>query len=270
MDYAFLRAHDAVRESTPLIQCLTNKVVSNVTANALLAIGASPAMVDTPEESREFAQVASGVLINCGTPSSEQYGGMREAIAGANSAHTPWVLDPVGAGGLSHRTNFMREVLPLGPGAIRGNASEIIALAGTGQGGRGVESTDGVEAALDSAVALSRDTGAVVAISGPRDLIVHVGDTTRAVYLESGHPMLQSVIGTGCSLGAICAAYLAAWEDPFEAIIAAHAHVGAAGSVAAEKHHAPGSFAVAWLDALYDVPTADIEGLVRLTDVKEV
>lgn len=92
MDYAFLRAHDAVRESTPLIQCLTNKVVSNVTANALLAIGASPAMVDTPEESREFAQVASGVLINCGTPSSEQYGGMREAITGANSAHTPGYL----------------------------------------------------------------------------------------------------------------------------------------------------------------------------------
>lgn len=115
MDYAFLRAHDAVRESTPLIQCLTNKVVSNVTANALLAIGASPAMVDTPEESCEFAQVASGVLINCGTPSSEQYGGMREAIAGARSAQTPWVLDPVGAGGLSQRTEFMREVLPLGP-----------------------------------------------------------------------------------------------------------------------------------------------------------
>ncbi len=270
MGYSFLRAHDAVRESTPLIQCLTNKVVSNVTANALLAVGASPAMVDTPEESREFAQVAGGVLINCGTPSSEQYGGMREAIAGANAAQTPWVLDPVGAGGLSNRTKFMHDVLPLGPGAIRGNASEIIALAGTGQGGRGVESTDEVEAALDSALALSRDTGAVVAISGPRDLIVHAGETTRAAYLHSGHPMLQNVIGTGCSLGAICAAYLVAWEDPFEAIIAAHAHVGAAGSVAAEKHHAPGSFAVAWLDALYDVPTADIEGLIKLTDVEGV
>ncbi|MCZ9294999.1 hydroxyethylthiazole kinase [Corynebacterium yonathiae] len=270
MDYAFLRAHDAVRESTPLIQCLTNKVVSNVTANALLAIGASPAMVDTPEESGEFAQVASGILINCGTPSSEQYGGMRAAIAGASSAQTPWVLDPVGAGGLTHRTEFMREVLPQNPAAIRGNASEIIALEGTGRGGRGVESTDGVEAALDSAVALSRDTGAVVAISGPHDLIVHVDDEIRAVYLHSGHPMLQNVIGTGCSLGAICAAYLAAWEDPFEAIVAAHAHVGAAGSVAAEKHQAPGSFAVAWLDALFDIPTADIEGLIKVTDVEGI
>ena len=265
MDYSFLRAHDSVCESTPLIQCLTNKVVSNVTANTLLAVGASPAMVDTPEESREFAQIASGVLINCGTPTSEQYDGMREAIAGANAAQTPWVLDPVGAGGLSKRTEFMREVLPQGPAAIRGNASEIIALAGTGQGGRGVESTDGVDAAIESALTLSRDTGAVVAISGPRDLIIHVGDTTRAVYLESGHPMLQNVIGTGCSLGAICAAYLASWKDPFEAIIAAHAHVGAAGTIAAEKQHAPGSFAVAWLDALYDIPTADIEGLITVT-----
>lgn len=270
VDLSFLRAHDAVRETAPLIQCLTNKVVSNISANALLAIGASPAMVDTPDESQDFAKIASGVLINCGTPNSEQYAGMREAIAGATAAGNPWVLEPVGAGGLPRRTEFMHEVLPQGPTAIRGNASEIIALAGTGAGGRGVESTDGVEAALEPALKLSRETGAVVGVSGPTDLIVQAGEKPRAVSLESGHPMLQNVTGTGCSLGAICAAYLAAWEDPFAAIIAAHAHVGAAGSVAAETSTAPGSFAVAWLDALHELTTDAIEERISATEVADV
>ncbi|MBK4146184.1 hydroxyethylthiazole kinase [Corynebacterium macginleyi] len=270
MDFSFLRSHGAVRDTAPLIQCLTNKVVSNISANALLAIGASPAMVDTPGESRGFAQNASGVLINCGTPDTEQYFGMREAIAGATTAGNPWVLDPVGAGGLHERTEFMHEILPQRPTAIRGNASEIIALAGTGVGGRGVESTDGVEAALEPALKLSRETGAVISVSGPTDLIVQAGESPRAISLESGHPMLQNVIGTGCSLGAICTAYLAAWEDPFAAIIPAHAHVGAAGSVAAEKSTAPGSFAVAWLDALHELSPAAIEKRISASEIADL
>ena len=164
----------------------------------------------------------------------------------------------------------MHEVLPQRPPAIRGNASEIIALAGTGAGGRGVESTDGVEAALEPALKLSRETGAVIGLSGPTDLIVQAGERPRAVSLESGHPMLQNVIGTGCSLGAICAAYLAAWEDPFAAIIAAHAHVGAAGSVAAEKSTSPGSFAVAWLDALHELSTDAIEERNSASEIADI
>ena len=204
---ALIAAIDTMRNTRPLVQCLTNNVVTQVTANVLLAAGATPAMCDTPEESAAFASVASGVLINPGTPSAEQYAGMRQAILGANSVGTPWVLDPVAAGALPHRTAFSREILAYRPAAIRGNASEIAALAGVGAGGRGVDATDEVEAAIPAARDLAAQTGGVVAISGAQDVIV---STRRVTRLVSGHPMMQLVIGTGCSLGALVAAYLGA------------------------------------------------------------
>lgn len=269
---ALIAAIDTMRNTRPLVQCLTNNVVTQVTANVLLAAGATPAMCDTPEESAAFASVASGVLINPGTPSAEQYAGMRQAILGANSVDTPWVLDPVAAGALPHRTAFSREILAYRPAAIRGNASEIAALAGAGAGGRGVDATDEVEAAIPAARDLAAQTGGVVAISGAQDVIV---STRRVTRLVSGHPMMQLVIGTGCSLGALVAAYLGAHrtatagQDAFDlhdAVVAAHAHSGAAGMVAAQQASAPGSFAVAWIDALYQLTSERIAELVTIEE----
>ena len=269
---ALIAAIDTMRNTRPLVQCLTNNVVTQVTANVLLAAGATPAMCDTPEESAAFASAASGVLINPGTPSAEQYAGMRQAILGANSVDTPWVLDPVAAGALPHRTAFSREILAYRPAAIRGNASEIAALAGVGAGGRGVDATDEVEATIPAARDLSAQTGGVVAISGAQDVIV---STRRVTRLVSGHPMMQLVIGTGCSLGALVAAYLGAHrtatagQDAFDlhdAVVAAHAHSGAAGMVAAQQASAPGSFAVAWIDALYQLTSERIAELVTIEE----
>lgn len=263
--YPFSPVLTALRSTEPLVQCLTNSVVMEISANVLLAAGASAAMVDTPEESAEFAKVASGVLINAGTPSAEKYQGMRNAIAGATEAGTPWVVDPVGAGGLAHRSDFLSSVLPHRPHAIRGNASEIMALAQLGAGGRGVDAVDGVDDALPAAHQLVADTGGVVAISGPTDLIVSAGRVTR---LTSGDPMLQRVIGSGCSLGALTAAYLGASEgSPHEAVLTAHAHVGAAAQMAAHDSTGPGSFAVAWLDALYTISGEDISRLVAVEEL---
>ena len=267
MANSYLHAPTHVRTTTPLVQCLTNAVVMQFTANALLAIGASPAMVDTPAESFDFAGVADGVLINAGTPSAEQYAGMNRAIDGANAAGTPWVLDPVGVGGLAERSAFLRHSVDKHPAAIRGNASEIVALAGLGAGGRGVDATDEVADALEAAQVLARRTGGVVAVTGPEDLIVSEG---RVSWLESGDPMLQLVIGTGCALGALTAAYLGATRDtdisPHDAVIAAHAHLGAAGHIAATRATAPGSFAVALLDALHQLDRNQLENLTHLRE----
>lgn len=264
---SFLDSLTLVRQNTPLVQCLTNSVVMQFTANVLLAAGATPAMVDTPAESAEFAAVANGVLINAGTPSAEQYQGMTKAIEGAQKAGTPWVLDPVAVGGLSERTKYAEGIVDKQPAAIRGNASEVVALAGLGAGGRGVDATDSVEAALEAAQLLAKRTGGVVAVSGAEDLIV---SADRVTWLRSGDPMLQLVIGTGCSLGALTAAYLGATVDSdisaHDAVLAAHAHVGAAGQIAAQKASAPGSFAVAFIDALYDV---DAQAVASLVDVRE-
>ncbi|WP_297187758.1 hydroxyethylthiazole kinase, partial [uncultured Corynebacterium sp.] len=205
---AYSEIMHAVRDQEPLIQCLTNGVVMDITANVILAIGASPAMCDTPTEAGDFAQVASGVLINAGTPSNEQYAGMRAAVAGANEAGTPWVLDPVACGGLKERTRFQRSLIADKPHAIRGNASEIIALANLDEnagGGRGVDSADATEAAIPAAQNLAERTGGVVGISGATDIVVSEGRITR---ITGGDPLMQKVIGTGCSLGAAVAAYL--------------------------------------------------------------
>lgn len=267
MAYPYFQAVDLLRQHSPLVQCLTNSVVMQFTANVLLAAGAAPAMCDTPEESADFAGVADGVLINAGTPHAEQYRGMAEAIRGANTAGTPWVLDPVAVGGLKKRTDFARGVLEHHPGAIRGNASEITALAGLGAGGRGVDATDSVDSALNAAQLLAERTQAVVAVSGPEDLIVSPGRVTR---LRSGDPMLQLVIGTGCSLGALTAAYLGAARNsdlsPHDAVVAAHAHMGVSGQLAAPRSQGPGSFAVALVDALHQVNAEDIRTLSHLRE----
>lgn len=256
-----------VRETTPLVHCLTNSVVREVTANVLLAAGAAPAMIDHPDEAGDFAGVASGVLVNVGNPTSEQIEGMRAAIAAAGERGRPWVLDPVAVGGLAMRTTLATDWLDHGPAAIRANASETVALAGTGAGGRGVDSTDDVAAAEPAARALAARTGGVVAVSGERDLVV---SASRATWVESGHPLLQKVIGTGCSLGALTAAYLGAARGAgiadHHAVVAAHAHTGAAGTVAGRTATGPGSFAVAWLDALHALSPEEIADLAPVSE----
>lgn len=259
-----------LRESSPLVHCLTNSVVREVTANVLLAAGAAPAMVDHPEEAGDFAAIASGVLVNVGNPTSEQVEGMHAAISSAREHGTPWVLDPVAVGGLTLRTGLATQWLDHRPAAIRANASEIVALAGAGEGGRGVDSTASVSQALLPAITLSGRTGGTVAVSGQDDLVITQGEhRTRATWVSSGHPMLQRVIGTGCALGALTAGYIAAARSAgisdHDAVVAAHAHVGAAGAAAGQVAMGPGSFAMAWIDALHSLEPRQIADLVHLT-----
>ena len=259
-----------LRQTSPLVHCLTNSVVREVTADVLLAAGAAPAMVDHPAEAGDFAAIASGVLINVGNPTSEQIEGMQAAITSAREHGTPWVLDPVAVGGLRLRTDLATAWLDHGPTAIRANASEIVALAGAGEGGRGVDSTATVSSALVPAIDLSVRTGGTVAISGDRDLVITQSDNlTRATWVTSGHPLLQKVIGTGCALGALTAGYLsvarAAGVSDHDAVVAAHAHVGAAGTAAGRVAMGPGSFAMAWKDALYSLEAEQVAELAVLT-----
>ncbi len=245
------RLHTVVRERSPLVQCLTNAVVTNFTANVLLAIGASPAMVDIPSESGEFARVAGGVLINLGTPHAEQREAMIEAAVAASAEGLPWVLDPVAVGALSVRTALAGRLLDLRPPVIRGNASEIRALDGAGGGGRGVDAVDDVDSAEGAASALARRTGGIVAVSGPVDLISDGGATVR---VRGGSPLLTDLTGGGCALGAVIAAYVAAGRaagsSDLDAVVEAHRAYSAAAERAAETAAGPGTFAAHFLDAL--------------------
>ncbi|MEG9226999.1 hydroxyethylthiazole kinase [Aeromicrobium sp. Sec7.5] len=257
-----IAALDRLRADGPLVHCLTNDVVVNFTANALLAIGAAPAMVDIPEESGMFAGVAGGVLVNLGTPHAEQRAAMEAAVAGAGEAGTPWVLDPVAIGALPVRTELAHRLRDAGPAVVRGNASEILALAGAGAGGRGVDALDEVDAAAPVATELATSSGAVVAVSGPVDLVT---DGTRTARVANGDVLLTKVTGGGCALGAVMAAFAAVEGDAFVATVAAVTTYTVAAELAAERAAGPGSFAVAFLDALAAVSADDLRARARLS-----
>ena len=251
----------ALRDQSPLVQCLTNIVVAGFTANVLLAVGAAPAMVDNPQEAGDFAGVAGGLLVNLGTPQVDTARAMHLAVAGAKLAGTPWVLDPVAAGALRWRTSLARQLMrEARPAIVRGNASEILALAG-GKGGRGVESVDSPEAAAESASALSDRQHSVIAVSGPVD---HITDGTRMVRLSNGHPWLTRVTGGGCALGALMAAFAAVVPDAVVAAAAATATLTVAADSAAEQSRGPGSFAVVLLDELALLEPAQLAERVRM------
>lgn len=254
-----------LREAPPLTHCITNAVVTGFTANVLLALGAAPAMVDIVDEAGMFAGIASGVLINLGTPTPEQRAASLEAVAGATASGTPWVLDPVAVGALPVRTALAHRLIEQRPTAIRGNASEILAVAGLSAGGRGVDATDSTDAAADAAVALARRTGSVVAVSGPIDLIT---DGYRVLRLANGHELLTRVTGGGCALGAVMAAFLGAARETEHDALTAVAAASLVYTIAAERAAAsaagPGSFAVALLDALAAVGADDIRAGARV------
>lgn len=249
---------DQLRARTPLVQSITNAVVTNFTANVLLAVGAAPAMTDIPTEAGPFARIASGLLVNLGTPQAEQRIAMLEAAAAANEAGTPWVLDPVAVGFLPVRTALAAELLALRPTIVRGNASEIIALAGLGAGGRGVDSTDSVDSAIDAAITIARSSGAIVAVSGPTDVLT---DGERIVRCSNGHAWLTLVTGGGCALGAVFAAFASLGEDRLLTTVAATTVYTVAAEQAAAATQGPGTFAPAFLDRLHLIAAGDIREL---------
>jgi hydroxyethylthiazole kinase len=236
-----------VGERQPLVHCLTNIVVAQFTANVLLAVGASPAMVENAVESGPFATVAAAVLVNLGTLSAEREVAMHDAASAAHEHGRPWVFDPVAVGALTHRTTFAGELLALHPAVVRANASEVMSLAGSGASGRGVDSLARSEEAIDAAIELARARGCVVAVSGAVD---YVTDGKDVVEVAGGSRLLTRITGTGCALGALVAAFVAVERDVLLATAAASAVFKTAGEAAARDEPGPGTFAVGLLDQL--------------------
>ncbi|WP_462418983.1 hydroxyethylthiazole kinase [Kytococcus sp. Marseille-QA3725] len=249
-----------VRTRSPLVQCATNRVAMTLSANVLLAAGASPAMVDTPREARHFAGVADALLVNLGTPTEESVLGIQQAVRGAREAGTPWVLDPIGAGGLPWRSGVAQRLLEQGPTVIRSNASEVIGLAG-GTGGRGADSTARPEDAVPAAQELAGRTGGAVAVSGAVD---HLVDPARLLRLPHGDEMLTRVTGAGCALGALVAACTACTDDPLRAAATATAAYGLAAERAAGASRGPGTFAAALLDEIWNLTPQEVADDVSL------
>ncbi len=251
----------AMRAANPLVQCITNYVAMNVAANTLLAAGASPAMIHAAEESGEFAAIAGALTVNIGTVSPAWVEGMVGAIDGALAAGRPWVLDPVAASATTYRRAVTGRLIDLAPTVVRGNASEILALAGGG-GGRGVDATDSVAAAEAGARALAAERGCVVAATGAVDFVT---DGVRAVRIAGGSPLMPRVTALGCALTCLVGAFAATVPDPFDATVAALTTFAAAGELAAQDADGPGSFGWRFLDALAALGAKAVDTSVLVT-----
>ena len=258
-----VEAASKVRANNPMAGSITNSVTIDFVANAQLAVGGSAAMVYLPDEGECLVAAGGAVYINMGTLLPVYEETLPRAAAAAHAASKPWVLDPVGIGIGSLRTELLRGFKPYKPAIVRGNASEIIALAGLWDlegdaselsRARGVDTTDTVAAARDAAVALARYTGGAAAVSGESDLVT---DGSTVAYSTGGSARMGNVTGFGCSLGGVVAVY-ATQTDPFTAALAAVAHYTVAGTRAATAADAPASFKVAFIDELYRATPEDI------------
>lgn len=252
----------AMRQKNPLVQNITNFVAMNIAANVMLAAGASPAMVHSPEEAGEFATIAAALTVNIGTISPEFFEGMKRAVEAANEVGKPWVLDPVAHFATAYRRSVVSELLMLKPAVIRGNASEVIALAGEHASGQGVDSGDSVASAEVAARMLAIGYDCVVAVTGERDFVT---DGRQAVHVFGGSDLMPKVTALGCSLTCLVGAYIATVpEKPFEAAVAALALFAAAGELAGRDTQVPGSFAVRFLDLLAEVTPDAVDAVARV------
>lgn len=258
------RAVRDVRKSKPLAPSITNSVTINFVANAQLAAGGAAAMVYLPDEGECMADAAPAFYINMGTllPIYEET--LPRTASRLMEAGKPWVLDPVGIGIGSLRTKLLSGFKKTPPAIIRCNASEAIALArlweldsnSSSAGPNGVESTDDVMSSVPSAIALARFTHGAVAVSGAEDFVT---DGQISLWSQGGSPLMEKITGAGCSLGGVCAVYVAV-VDPFTAAAAATQHYNAAARRAEEAVNAPGTFQTRFLDELSIASPADIAG----------
>jgi hydroxyethylthiazole kinase len=251
-----------LRERKPLVHQITNYVVMNETANATLALGALPVMAHAREEVEEMAALAGAVVLNIGTLSPHWVEAMIAAGRAANERGVPVVLDPVGAGATSYRTETARRILDeVDVTVLRGNAGEVATLVGVDAEVRGVESigagTDSAELARTAASRL----GFVASVTGAVD---HISDGNSVVAVANGHPLLASITGTGCMSSSVTGCFLAVTDSPFDGAVGALVAFGVAGEDAASVAAGPGSFHVALYDALAALDPETLNGRAKV------
>jgi len=263
-----MKAEEVLRkigEERPLIHHLTNYVTVNLVANTTLSVGALPVMAHAHEEVEEMVGLASALVINIGTLDLPFVEAALLAGRRANERGIPVVLDPVGAGATSFRTETAKRLLSgLSISVVCGNAGEVATLAGLSAEVRGVESLagDAEKASRKTASSL----GVTVAATGETD---YVSDGESTLAVSNGHPLMGRIVGSGCASTAVVGSFAAIGGVGVETVAQALAHFGRAGEVAAEGAEGGGTFEPPLLDALAGL-AGNPEGLDGVLRVKEV
>jgi hydroxyethylthiazole kinase len=257
----------AIRENIPLVLSLTNSVVQEFTANALLALGASPIMSDALEEIIELAGIANALNLNIGTPTPRSAEAMAFAAQAAKARRIPIVLDPVAVGATKLRRGLADRLLEIAPSAvIRGNQAEIAVLAGLPALARGVDAAESSENASVAVRQLAKRLGTVAIASGPID---YLSDGRMVISIDNGHPLMGRVTGSGCVATAVIAAFLAVNPNPFAAAISAMIVTDIVGELAAEhsRSEGPASFRIRFLDTFDRLEPEHLESRMRVMRV---
>lgn len=255
---------ESIRAQAPVVHSITNYVVMNNTANALLAIGASPVMAHAEEEVVDMVNIASALVINIGTLSKKWVKAMFKAASAARKKGIPLILDPVGAGATPYRTKTTKDLMAdETPKIIRGNASEIIALYDDQSKTRGVDSSASSDMAVEVARVLSEIYQCVICVSGEVDYIVGPEGTVK---IKNGHAMMSRVTGLGCTASSLCAAFAVVEKSALKATAQAMAVMGITGEIAVETATGPGSLQVDFLDSLYRISLDDIALRLKVED----
>lgn len=251
-----------IRRNSPLVHNITNYVVMELTANSLLAIGASPVMAHALDEVKDMAMIASSLVLNIGTLSPSWIEAMLSALKTANGKGIPVVLDPVGSGATSYRTVTANSILNHGHIAvIRGNASEIISLNGFQNFTKGVDSLINATDNIEQAKTLARRQKCVVWMSGKIDVITNGKDV---FFVHNGNPLMAKVTGMGCMASALSGAFLSANQDPLLGTVHAALLMGITGEIAAQKGEGPASFKLAFIDKLHDISFNEIKEFMHV------
>lgn len=251
-------ALEKLKKNSPLVHHITNMVVMQTNANCLLALGASPLMAHAHEELDDILSIAQSLVLNIGTLDKQWIKACQQAQHYALQKNKPIILDPVGAGASLLRTSTAKNLLQAGVSAVRGNASEILALHDASIQSKGVDSLHQSHTAIGAAHALSQHYQCVVIISGEHDYICYQNQT---LCLSHGHPLLTKVTGMGCSATSIIAAFLTIESDPVFAATCGILALNIAAQKAAQNAQGPGSFYVNLLDALSALEASDFKPL---------
>ncbi len=253
---------DRVRQMEPVVHAITNWITAGDVANALSAIGSRPIMAVFHEEIEDITSRADALLLNLGTPDPLRVDAMLLAGKKANLLGRPVIFDPVGAGtSLFRKESTQRILSEVRVTVIRGNQAEIGSLAGTGGEFRGVDAARGPADLQGAARRLSEKTGATIVMTGPEDLVAKDG---KMLVIGNGDPMMGRLIGTGCMLSAVIAAFASVETDPLMAAAGAVVFFGLAGERAALQAKGPGSFKTALLDALFTLKAEDVQGGAKI------
>jgi hydroxyethylthiazole kinase len=257
----------AVRETIPLVLSLTNSVAQEFTANALLALGASPIMSDALEEITELVGLANALNLNIGTPTPRSAEAMALAARAAKSRKIPIVLDPVAVGATKLRRGLADRLLEIAPSAvIRGNQAEIAALAGLPALARGVDAAESSENASVAVRQLAKRFGTVAVASGPID---YLSDGKMVISVDNGHPLMGRITGSGCVATAVIAAFLTVNPNPLAAAISAMIVMDIVGELAAEhsRSEGPASFRIRFLDTFDRLEPEHLEARMKVMRV---